>query len=154
MRRHRTVRLPLLLAAAAILLAGCDSSGPTDPLGGVSPRAGEWVGTTDQEKSISFSVGGAASAPLLTRYEVSIRIDELEPGSGCLGSETTVSLEPARVPIVDGAFAFEIQSFGETIRFEGRFDSAVSASGRLSAETTPGSTCPGRGRTNWTAQPA
>lgn len=154
MRGHRTARLPVLLAAAAVLLPGCNGSSPTDPSGGVSPRAGEWVGTTGQEKSISFSVGGAASAPLLTRYEVSIRIDELEPGSGCIGSETTVTVELARVAIVDGAFAFDIQSFGETIRFEGRFDSAVSASGRLTAETTPGSTCPGRGRTTWTAQPA
>ena len=137
-----------------MLLPGCDSSSPTTP-GVPSPRAGDWQGATGQGKTISFSVGGAAGSPRLTRYEVTIRIDQFQQGGqvGCLGSESTVSATPVSVPIVGGAFAFDIPSIGETIRFEGSFDSAASASGQLSAQTNPGGLCNGTGRTTWTAQP-
>ena len=139
--------------AAAILLLGCDSSSPTVPAG-PSPRAGDWEGTTGQGKTISFSVGGAAGSPRLTRYEVTVQVDQFQQGGtvGCLGREVGVSLQPANEAIVGGAFAFDIPALGATIRFEGAFDSPTSASGELSVQTT-GGVCNGTGRTTWTAQP-
>lgn len=148
-------RIATVLAALALAipLSGCDSSSPTAPAG-PSPRAGDWEGTTGQGKTISFSVGGAAGSPRLTRYEVSIQVDQFQQGGavGCLGREVGVSLEPANEAIVGGAFAFDIPALGATIRFEGAFDSAVSASGQLSVQTTGGA-CSGTGTTTWTAQP-
>ena len=142
-----------MLATLAVLLLGCDSSSPTTPFAGPSPSAGNWQGTTEQGKLLSFSVGGSAQAPLVTSYEVTVQIDELTPGTGCLGSEVGVSAMPVSVPIVNGGFAVDIGGLnGTTIRFEGVFESTTSASGLLTAETPSTALCAGRGVTRWTAE--
>ena len=149
-----------VLVASLVLLGllggGCDSSSPTAPAT-PPPTAGNWQGATEQGKSLAFSVGGSAQAPLVTAYEVTVKIDELMQGGtvACLCDELTVGAQPVGVPIVNGAFEVDISGLGgTTIRFEGKFHSATSASGMLTAETPPPDNCASRGVTSWTAQTA
>lgn len=161
MNPRRAPRSASLLALLPLLLAGCDSSSPTDPLAGLSPYAGDWSGASGQGRAVAFTVGGSGPAPRLTRLEFSVQIDELLPSTGsttCLGAELTAGPGDVDVPIVDGTFEFEVEIpavgplAGASVRFAGRFDSTTAASGELSAETPPTGVCVGRGVASWTAR--
>lgn len=161
-KRRGVFSLIPLLMALSVLLIGCDGSSPTEPVANVSPFAGIWQGTTEQGKSLSFTVGGSAEAPVVTAFDVTVQLDELTPdfgGTVCLAAEIGVETSELSIPIVDNGFVVDIPGDfpiaglpgGTTLRFEGVLHTTASASGLLMAETNI-STCVGRGLTGWTAQ--
>ena len=164
--RRSGLPLASLLTALPLLLAGCDgsSTNPTEPVPISSPFAGTWQGSTAQGRSLSFTVGGTAQAPVLTGFDVTVDLDELTPGPPgviCLSASVGLALSPLSIPIVDNAFLVRVPDdlpvatnpAGITLRFEGVLQSTASASGLLMAQAPPdGLGCTGRGATSWTAQ--
>lgn len=155
-------RLVLFLFLAG-LCAGCDSSSTTGP--DSSGFTGTYSGTTEQGKTIQFTVNSDGGDLYISTFRLGIELNEQisgPDGGGCLTftSEAEVEVGLQRLVINPSGFRIELPKDVPTLTrlpidivWDGSL-SAQTASGVLVGEQEPGTdfgSCGGRGLATWTA---
>ncbi len=137
--------------ALLLLIAGCGGGGgsPTAPAPTPVPTPtplpyiGNWFGTTQQGKPISFAVASNGLTSVSTEFEVR--------GGGCTVTGTMKIDFTTPAAISGSTVTFNLTGSSIDISFRGTFTSASAASGDFTP-TTKGSPCGGLSTTiTWTA---
>ena len=103
------------------------------------PADGNWSGTTEQNKPMSFVVAGGA----ITEVSYQVSVD----GSGCTSEVDATTTFGNPLPIVNNEFGHYSDSLG----INGIFTSSTTASGELTFTSSDISGCPGTTITEWSA---
>lgn len=162
--RLRNLLLVFSLLAAGGLI-GCDSSSTTGP--DSSEFAGTYSGTTEQGKSITFTVRGDGGDVYISSFSFGIELNEpvSPPGGvgGCLSffADTDVSANVLRHDINPAGFRVLIPEdvpflslLPIDVTWDGSLTAAGTAGGVILAEQDPNTGfggCGGRGLATWTA---
>ena len=160
-RRSTRILVTSLSLASVLLLAGCDSSSPTEPNG--SPLVGTYSGTTDEGKAVSVTIGQSGDRLVVTAFRFELDIDE-PLGQGCISfsGQMEWDIGPVELPVVGNTFRIDLPDdlpvsiglFENNAVFIGSLDSPTNAAGTLSGEIPPGGgflSCGGEGFAVWTA---